>query len=287
MFTDHTGPNALPVTTQSQAGSVSHHSVKVEPIELARLLRFDLDAECSLDGATFTTRRIAEGEILYRAGDAFHSLYVVRSGFFKTLLLDPSGTEQVVSFPMQADVMGADGLAAGRYTSEAIAIEAAEVIVVPFCRLAALARQLPAVEHIVYGILSRELVREQAMLYIIGSLGADARVAAFLLDLSNRFGALGYSRRSFNLRMTRQELGSYLGLQLETVSRALSAFDAARLVKVQLKHIDILDAAALRRVTEEPVATPSKTRPAKHVAPAALTPVRARSTIFQPAFALH
>ncbi len=285
MFSDHTGPNARPLAHQSQAGSVDHQSVNVSTRELARLLRFDLDAHCSIDGVTFTTRRVAEGEVLYRAGDAFHSLYVVRSGFFKILMLDPSGTEQVLAFPIQADVMGGDGLASGRYASEAIAIDAAEVIVVPFSRIAALARQVPDVEHIVYSILGRELVKEQAMLYVIGSLGADARVAAFLLDLSTRFGALGYSRTSFNLRMTRQEIGSYLGLKLETVSRALSAFDAAGLIRVHLKSVDIRDHAGLKRVVDEPIASSSKAQQTKRAFPIPFGPMVARSSVCSHALA--
>lgn len=267
------------------ADHAKHQSSNVNARELARMLRLELDAHCAIDGVTFTTRRVAEGEILFRAGDAFHSLYVVRSGFFKILMLDPSGSEQVLSFPMQADVMGGDGLASGRYGSEAVALDDAEVIIVPFARLVALARQVPQVEQIVYGILSRELVREQAMLYVIGTLHADARVAAFLLDLSRRFGALGYSRTSFNLRMTRQEIGSYLGLKLETVSRALSAFDAAGLINVHLKSIDIRDHTGLKRAMEAPIATPSKIRQARRAAPPVILPMLARRSVFSPALA--
>ncbi len=292
MYNDHAGPNAMPVARPCH-DTAAHHcgqAANINARELARMLRLKLDAQCAIDGVMFTTRRLTEGEILFRAGDPFHSLYVVRSGFFKILMLDPSGAEQVLSFPMQGDVMGGDGLASGRYGSEAIAIEGAEVVIVPFARLVALARQVPAVEQVVYGILSRELVREQAMLYVIGSLHADARVAAFLLDQSRRFGMLGYSRTSFNLRMTRQEIGSYLGLKLETVSRALSAFDAAGLIKVNLKSIEILDHAGLKHAMEAPIATASKVRPTPvrqtiRATPRAIVPTIARGSIFSAAAA--
>jgi CRP/FNR family transcriptional regulator, anaerobic regulatory protein len=274
---------ARPQTLAGDSGLVKSQSVNVNARELARMLSLEIDAQCAIDGVSFTTRRIAAGETLFRSGDPFHSLYVVRSGFFKLLMLDPSGTEQVLSFPMQADVMGGDGLASGRYGSEAIAIEDAEVIIVPFSRLVALARQVPQVEQIVYSILSRELVREQAMLYVIGTLHADARVAAFLLDLSRRFAALGYSRTSFNFRMTRQEIGSYLGLKLETVSRALSSFDAAGLIKVHLKEVEIRDEAGLKRVVEEPIATPAKVRQAKRAVLPTLRPLR--NSVFTPLMA--
>jgi CRP/FNR family transcriptional regulator, anaerobic regulatory protein len=283
MFAIHNESGARPQTLAGDSGLLKSQSVNVNARELARMLNLELDAQCTIDDVTFTTRRIAAGETLFRSGDPFHSLYVVRSGFFKLLMLDPSGSEQVLSFPMQADVMGGDGLAVGRYGSEAIAIEDAEVIIVPFARLTALARQVPQVEQIVYNILSRELVREQAMLYVIGTLHADARVAAFLLDLSRRFGALGYSRASFNLRMTRQEIGSYLGLKLETVSRALSSFDATGLIKVHLKEVEIRDHAGLKRVVEEPIATPAKVREAKRGALPALRPTR--SSVFTPLMA--
>lgn len=224
-----------------------NHGVLVNATDLARLLRLDLPASDAALDSSFSTRRVREGESLYRVGDPFHTVYVIRAGFFKTVLVDANGLEQVLAFPMQSDLMGADGIATGHYASEAVALEDSEVVVVPFSALSALSRQSPTFERALFSLLSRELVREQGMLYVIGILGAEGRVAAFLLNVAERFGTLGYSRSSFNLRMTRQEIGSFLGLKLETVSRALSAFDAAGLIKVHLKQVDIMDATGLRR----------------------------------------
>ena len=226
-------------------------TVLMDAAELARLLRINVPANPDMAQVSFPTRRVRMGETLVHAGDGFQSLYVVRSGSLKTLTLDRSGGEQIVAFPIQSDVVGIDGIDAGRYASTVVALEDSEVVILPFGQLSRLARQCPGLETLIYRTISRELVRDQGLLWMLGSLGAEARVAAFLLNLSERFGAIGYSRKSFNLRMTRQEIGSYLGLKLETVSRALSAFDAAGWVIVKQKRIDIVDPAALRHSTEE------------------------------------
>lgn len=228
-------------------------SAQVTATEVFQALAADLREVASLASERFTTRRIAEGETMIRSGDEFHSLYLVRSGFFKTVLFDEAGTEKVLRFAMKNDLLGADGLADGSYRCDAIALEASEVIIVPFSRLAELARNNPALEHCLYSRLSRELVSDQNLLYATATLNAEGRVAAFLIDLAQRYGALGYSRQAFVLRMTRQEIGSYLGLKLETVSRAFSAFDAAKLIRVDLKRIEILDREGLRKAMYEPV----------------------------------
>ena len=194
----------------------------ISAIEVARLLRVELPATPEIERIAFPTRRVRLGESLIHAGATFQSLYVVRSGTFKTVTLDPSGSDQIVAFPIKSDVVGIDGIDSGRYAADVIALEDSEVVILPFARLARLARECAGLETLVYRTLSRELVRDQAHLWMLGSLGAEARVAAFLLHLAERFGALGYSRKSFILRMTREEIGSYLGLKLETVSRTFT-----------------------------------------------------------------
>lgn len=226
------------------------HEAQLTARELLRLLRLPADLPGPLDSVTFPLKRVHRGESVFRSGDAFQSVYVVRSGFFKTVMFDSSGAEQVLAFPMQADLLGADGLANGHYTAEPIALDDAEVVIVPFAKIEWAAKQCPGLEAAIYRAISREIVRDHGIQWILGTLGAEARVAAFLLGLSERFGALGYSRSSFYLRMTRQEIGSYLGLKLETVSRALSAFDAGGSIRVQQKAIEIRDPAALRVMFE-------------------------------------
>jgi CRP/FNR family transcriptional regulator, anaerobic regulatory protein len=128
------------------AASASPSAVTIDARELLRLLRLPVDVSRTIASAAFTLKRVARGESLYRAGDPFHSLYVVRAGFFKTVHFDAGGTEQVMGFPIAGDLLGAEGLAEGVYAAEAIALEAGEVVIVPFARLRALARDCSGVE---------------------------------------------------------------------------------------------------------------------------------------------
>ena len=238
-----------------------HVGVNVSVRDLTRLLHIDYPDDAWLARTAFALRRVREGEALVHAGDKFHSLYVVRSGCFKTVYTDFSGSEQVLGFPMCGDLMGADGIDCGHYSSTAVSLDTSEVVIVPLASLARLVYECPSLEAMLYRVLSRELVRVQNMAWTLGTLGAEGRVAAFLLNLSARLGALGYSRSSFNLRMTRQEIGSYLGLKLETVSRALSALNTAGVIQVHQRSIDIVDADALRGVIDPAAGVPAGIAP--------------------------
>jgi len=229
--------------------------------ELTQLLHIEYPDDAWLARTAFALRRVREGEALVHAGDKFHSLYVVRSGCFKTVYTDLSGSEQVLGFPMCGDLMGADGIDSGHYSSTAVSLDTSEVVIVPLTSMARLVYECPSLEALLYRVLSRELVRVQNMAWTLGTLGAEGRVAAFLLNLSSRLGALGYSRCSFNLRMTRQEIGSYLGLKLETVSRALSALNTAGFIQVHQRSVDILDTEALRGVIDPAAGGSAKIAP--------------------------
>lgn len=245
-----------------------HESANLSAHDLTRLLHIECPDDAWLARTTFALRRVREGESLVRAGDKFHSLYVVRSGCFKTVYTDFFGSEQVLAFPMTSDLIGADGIDCGHYGSTAISLDTSDVVILPLANLARLSYECPGLESLLYKILSRELVRMQNMAWTLGTLGAESRVAAFLLAMSARLGALGYSRSSFNLRMTRQEIGSYLGLKLETVSRALSSLNSAGIAQVHQRSIDILDVNGLREVLD----------PAAGIAPSVATPPQATPT---------
>lgn len=229
--------------------------------ELANLLGVALEIPAGMADIEFAVRRLQPGETLCRAGDDFEFLYVVRSGFLKTVSVDGAGNEQVLAFPMRGDTIGVDGFDRGHYAADALALDSCHVIIVPFARIAGLAGRIPGIERLVYSIFNRELVHRQNMVRLLGMLNAEARVANFLLDLSERFGRLGCSKSCFILRMTRQELGSYLGIKLETVSRALSAFAASGLMDVSRRELVLNDVEALRRRIESPPAKEVERRP--------------------------
>ena len=193
----------------------------------------------------FARRRLKRGESLFKAGDEFHSLYALRSGFVKTTVLNADGREQVTGFQMGGELLGLDGIGSGRYNGNAVALEDSEACVLPFALIEELGREIPAIQRNLHSVLSREIVRDHGVMMLLGSMSAEERLAAFLLNLSRRFTARGYSASDFHLRMTREEIGSYLGLKLETVSRLFSRFQSDGLIEVQQKHVRILDIPGL------------------------------------------
>jgi len=205
-------------------------------------------------------RRIRRGEALYRAGDPFEGFYAVRLGFMKSTVLASDGREQVTMFHMSGDIVGFDGLASNVYSSDIIALEDTEVCVLSYNRLRDLSVNMPSISEHFKRLLSRELVRQNGVMLLLGSMRAEERLAAFILNLSQRFEQRGYSRSEFVLRMTRAEIGSYLGLKLETVSRVLSRFTHDNLIVVNQKHIQILDFDALRSIVSGQTFAPP-TRP--------------------------
>jgi CRP/FNR family transcriptional regulator, anaerobic regulatory protein len=200
------------------------------------------------DRLVFNRLQVRRGDNLYRTGDRFGSLYAVRNGFFKSTALLENGRDQVTGFSMAGEVLGMDGIGPERHSCDAIALEDSDVCALPFAALQELAQEIPALQHHLYKMMSREIQREHGMMLQLGSMNAEERLAMFLLDLSRRFAARGYSPSEFNLRMTREEIGSYLGLKLETVSRTFSRFQEEGLIGVQQKFVHIRDGARLDRV---------------------------------------
>lgn len=199
-----------------------------------------------LENLTSVKRSFRRGDYLYRNGAAFDALYAVRTGFFKTQVVHDDGREQVTGFQMAGEIIGMDAISNDVHTCDAVALEDSEVCELPFNQLETLSRELPALQRHLHKIMSREIVRENGILLLLGSMRAEERLAAFLLNLSQRFAARGYSPTAFHLRMTRQEIGNYLGLKLETVSRTLSHFQEAGLISVRNKAVEILDLKALQ-----------------------------------------
>ena len=202
----------------------------------------------ALNALVHTRKKVRRGESLFRGGDPFASLYAIRNGFFKTRVTTDDGRDQVTGFQMAGDMLGMDGIGAGQHGCDALALEDSVVCVIPYTRLTQLSQQIPALQHHFHQIMSREIVREHSIMLLLGSLRAEERLASFLLNLSQRFAARGYAACEFILRMTREEIGSYLGLKLETVSRAFSKFQQDGLLSVQQKHIRIANVAGLKNV---------------------------------------
>ncbi len=189
------------------------------------------------------------GESLFRIGDRFTSLYAVRRGFFKsTAVLESGRRDQVTGFSMTGEILGIDGIGRERHTCNAIALEDSEVCAIAFAGLQDLAQTIPSLQRQVHTLMSREIERGHAVMLLLGSMNAEERLALFLLNLSQRFATRGCSPSTLNLCMKREEIGSYLGLTLETVSRTFSQFREQGLIDVRSKFIHILDSAALERV---------------------------------------
>jgi len=208
----------------------------------------DGDALDRLDTVIHVRQRIKRKETLYRPGDRFTALYAIRLGTFKTLALAEDGCEQITGYHMPGDVIGADGAGDERHTSHAVALEDSEVCVLPYNQLDRLSATVPELRHNLFRLASRDLCRDHAMMLTLGSRSAEARLTLFLLDLAERFRARGYSAREFVLRMTREEIASYLGLKLETVSRLFSSLQEQGLLQVQGRAVKLLDVNGLRKV---------------------------------------
>lgn len=203
-----------------------------------------------LDALMFSRRRVRAGQTLYREGDKFQFMYAVRTGTFKSCLTLKDGREQVTGFHMGGELLGLDGVAHGIHASAATALEDAEICAIPYAHLNELAAGNSNMQHVVSRLMSREIVREHSLMMLLGSMNAEERLAAFLLNISQRMKARGYSSSEFHLRMSRAEIGSYLGMKLETVSRTFSAFQHQGLLEVDKKYVRLLDLDGLTRAFE-------------------------------------
>lgn len=191
-------------------------------------------------------KKIQRGGYLHRTGTKFQALYAVKSGFLKTCVLEEDGRQQVTGFHMAGELLGLDAISTDMHTCDAVALEDSEVCEIPFSKLEDISRTIPSLMHHFHKIMSREIVRDHGLMLLLGSMKAEERLASFLLNMSRRFAIRGYSETDFNLRMTREEIGSYLGLKLETVSRAFSKLQEDAIIAVNNKHVKILNLERLK-----------------------------------------
>lgn len=193
-------------------------------------------------------RIVTEGTAIHRAGDAFRSVFYVKSGAAKRVLIQEDGREQILGFPMPGDIVAMEAISAGTHSTTVVALDICAVVEIPYEALESLAAERPDVSRFMYQRMSAALREEHSWLAALGLLNADERLATFLLDLSQRFSARGFSAQRFMLRMTRAEIGSFLGLTLETVSRVFSRFQKLGLLNVTRREIELLDMAALHQL---------------------------------------
>lgn len=193
-------------------------------------------------------RCLKQGDLLFRAGGDFHSLHVLNAGFAKTCYVSEDGRERTTGFHLRGDLLGLDAVATGTYECDAIALDISDVLSIPYDALIARGQRDPDVARELHRAFGNEIRSDHEQMLSMGSLHAEGRVAAFLLEMSRRFGSRGFSATKLQLRLTRNEIGSLIGLKLETVSRALSRFARLGMINVRLREIELLDRDALQDV---------------------------------------
>lgn len=254
-------------TTEFCPNYLKHATVLHMPTTLARLLPAlkTVCSQCSLrelclpmglsnqdlvhlDAAIDRRQRVLAGQHLYRVHDRFEVLYAVRNGFFKTYEINNDGHEQVNGFHMTGEIMGLDAISADNHTCNAIALEDCEVCIIPFHRLEQMLADIPSLMRQFHRMMSREIAADHGMMMLLGGMTAEEKLAAFLFNLSQRLGARGLSPTVFRLSMSREEIGNYLGLKLETVSRTFSKLQDEGLLRVDRRNLTLSDLAGLQRL---------------------------------------
>jgi len=193
-------------------------------------------------------RSVRRGAPLYRSGDRLSQLYVVQNGLFTTCVLHEDGRSQVTGFHLSGDWLGLDGIGTDTHHSDAVALEDAQVCTIDYDELETLLHEYPELRRQFQRIMSREIVRSTEMMQLLGGMCAEKRVATFLLDLTQRMQARGGSDSSLTLPMTREEIGSCLGLKLETVSRMFSKLRKAGVLDVTQRQVQLVDLPALQQI---------------------------------------
>ncbi len=205
-----------------------------------------------LDGIVKRNRPLHRGDHLFRSGDHFRSLWVVKTGSVKTYTPSEDGGEQVLGFHLPGEVIGLDAIERETHACSAKVLETSAICEIPFPRLEELSSTIPSLQHQMYRLLSKEIGQDTEMLMLLGKKNAEERLATFLLSLSNRFKKRGLSSTDFYLSMSRHEIGNYLGLAVETVSRLFTRFQDEGLLKVERKHVQLQDIHRLETLVAGP-----------------------------------
>ncbi len=199
----------------------------------------------SLDDIIERNKPIQKGQVLTSIGQPFQTLYAVRSGSLKSSVCSSDGEEQIIGFHLPGDIIGFDGLNKEFYQSQTVALETTMVCEIPFNMLEEISGTLPKLRRHMMRILSNEISQDHELMMLLNKRNAEQRLAYFLANLSERFGERGFSSKQFRLSMTRGDIGNYLGLTIETISRLFSRFQQENIIQVEGKFITISDEAEL------------------------------------------
>ena len=210
-----------------------------------------VDEHLYVDSRLVSERRnLASTEPLYEKDNPFKALYMVRTGFFKCTSMVTGLRKQITGFPMSGDLLGMDGLSAGHHSVTVTALERSEVCVLAYDNLLKLSSEVKPLQDRLHRLIGGEIARNLVSMVMLGSMHAEARLAAFLLQMTQRLAERGQSGSSFMLHMSREEIGGFLGLTVETVSRTLSKLQADGLVMVHLRHIRVADPVGLQALVD-------------------------------------
>lgn len=222
----------------------------LNPVCLPLAVRADEIEE--LDSIIKRSRPQRKGEHIFRPGDAFQSVYAVRSGAFKTYTLTEEGEEQVTGFYLPGEILGMDGLSTNAHSNAAKALESSAICEIPFIRLESLSTRIPSLQRHFFQLMSREIQSDQQLMLLLTKKPADERVASFLLNLSARYSRRGLSANRFRLPMSRNDIGNYLGLAVETVSRIFTRLQQCEVLAVDGKEIEVRNRAMLCDMANAP-----------------------------------
>lgn len=199
-----------------------------------------------LDSIIQRGRPVQKKEHIYHTGDAFKSVYAVRSGAVKTVKVTEDGIEQITGFHLPGELIGMDGLATNVHSNSAIALETSAICEIPFSRLEELSAKIPNLQRRFFQLMSKEIAEEQQLITMLSKNSAEERIAALLISISVRQQNRGLSSKEFYLPMSRSDIGNYLGLTIETVSRVFTRMNKSGIIQLDKKHIRINDIDALR-----------------------------------------
>lgn len=190
-------------------------------------------------------------DALFHQGGNFDALYVVRTGAIKTCMTDSNGDTSVTGFYFPGDIVGLDAINTGRHTTSAIALDTTSICTLPFAALEKVASQVPDVQRHVFRIMAQEIQKEQRRLLLLSRKNAEQRVAAFLLQLSRHFSQRRLAADSFKLPMSRIDMGNYLGMAVETLSRIMTRFERQQLLQSDGRGVRALDLDRLQAIFEQ------------------------------------